>query len=71
MMEAAMYDYRLYFLDGDGYFCGVRVLACTDEAEAITAFERDASDRPMELWCSDRCLKTYSPVGGGQGTWVG
>jgi hypothetical protein len=66
-MEAAMDDYRLYYLDGEGYISGLRVFSGIDETEAIIRFNRNASDRPMELWHLDRRIKTYLPPGGGSG----
>lgn len=63
-MEAATNDYRLYYLDDKGQICEVRVLTCADDVEAITEFERCASDRQMELWFLTRRIKIYSPPGG-------
>jgi hypothetical protein len=60
-VEAALV-YRLFYLDAKGRVCGARVLACADDAEAIEAFDGYASeDRPMQLWCLDRRIKTYPP----------
>jgi hypothetical protein len=61
VMEAAMVDYRVYYINRDGHICAVEELTCADDDEAIMAFERCASDRPMELWRLDRRIKTYSP----------
>jgi hypothetical protein len=59
-----MDDYRLYYFDGEGYISGLRVFTCMDDAEAIMRFDRNVSERPMELWHLDRRIKTYSPAQG-------
>jgi hypothetical protein len=51
--------YRLYFLDPAGHIGKAVELDCEDDAQAIRGVEPHRDGRAMELWQTDRLVKTY------------
>ena len=52
-------NYRLYFLDRDGRFCGVVEIECDDDVEAIAAADRQRQGQATELWERARKVQVW------------
>lgn len=51
--------YRLYVLSApDGRFVGFEEIEAQDDVEALRRAERFAGDRPLELWCGARKVRS-------------
>ena len=57
-----MSNYRLYFRDYEGHFCGCRQFEAPDEALAIERADRMCCDCSRELWSESGLLRQW---GGG------
>jgi hypothetical protein len=54
--------YRLYLLDSPkGRFVGFEEFEAADDAEALSVAEAIPGNRPRELWCGKRKVKTFAP----------
>jgi hypothetical protein len=55
--------YRLYLLSGPGgRFVDFKELEAVDDVEAVRLVETEADDRPCELWCGKRKVRTFTPA---------
>jgi hypothetical protein len=51
--------YRLYVLSApDGRFIGFEEIQADDDVAAVRSAERFAGDRPLELWCGSRKVRS-------------
>jgi hypothetical protein len=55
-----MRRYRLYKVGRDGRFCGVEIIECRDDQEAIEQAKQAAKGRDVELWDRDRFIVRLS-----------
>lgn len=54
-----MHYYRLYVLSApDGRFVGFEEIQADDDVEAVHRAESFAGERPLELWCGSRKVRT-------------
>jgi hypothetical protein len=52
--------YRLYTLNqADGHFMCADELSAVDDVEAVRLVRAMTSERPMELWCGKRKVKSF------------
>ena len=52
--------YRLYVLSApEGRFVGFEEIEAADDAEAIGRAETFMGDRPLELWCGTRRVRSF------------
>lgn len=52
--------YRLYLLSApEGRFVGFEEIEAADDVEAVRRAESFIGDRPLELWCGTRKIRTF------------
>ena len=55
--------YRLYVLSApEGRFLGFEEIEAVDDIEALRLAERFAGERPLELWCGTRKVRSIPAV---------
>ncbi|MFN3944952.1 MAG: hypothetical protein ACK4K7_08480 [Allosphingosinicella sp.] len=55
--------YRLYVLSGPGgRFIDFEEIEAVDDVEAVRHAEAAAAERPCELWCGKRKVKSFLPA---------
>ncbi len=55
--------YRLYMLSGpEGRFVGFEEIEAVDDVEAVRRAEAFLGDRPLELWCGTRKVRSFPAV---------
>ena len=52
--------YRLYMLSApEGRFIGFEEIEAVDDVEAVRRAESFVGDRPLELWCGARKIRSF------------
>ena len=53
--------YRLYVLSApDGRFVGFEEIEAPDDVEAVRRADRFVGERPLELWCGARKVRSFA-----------
>ena len=53
--------YRLYLLSApEGRFVGFEEIEAVDDVEAVRRAEAFVGDRPLELWCGTRKIRSFA-----------
>lgn len=53
--------YRLYMLSGpEGRFVGFEEIEAEDDVAAARQAEQYAGERPLELWCGSRKIRSFA-----------
>lgn len=54
--------YRLYVLARpDGHFVGFEEFEADDDVAAVRVAQTHLDEKPLELWCGKRKVKSFSP----------